>query len=135
MGFDAIEPVVSEYEQQRAARIAANKQRLEALGVLEAANELRRPGKLKKTRCKVDSEPIVATRASKRVRGHAADAVPDNQVCCTGRGCVDGTQCCSTAIDVNLYYSGNCYRILERSAADHVMDMPCTDAWVSPICL
>lgn len=80
---------VNEYEARRAARIAQNKQRMAALGVVEAAQQLQKQQQQKKQhrwrqptnkpRPAAVSEPI-ATRASKRIRGHPASEAA-TQVC------------------------------------------------------
>lgn len=73
----------TEYELQRLARIAANKQRMEELGVLQAAqhlNELNRPQNTMRWRKPSVAKPrpllgeLVATRASKRIRGEPVAA-------------------------------------------------------------
>jgi hypothetical protein len=82
------QPYLTEYELQRAARIAANKQRMEELGVLQAAqqlNQLNRPQNTMRWRKPSTAKPrpppseLVATRASKRIRGEPVAAAA--QVC------------------------------------------------------
>lgn len=81
---------MNEFEAQRAARIAENRQRLEALGIPEAAQQLvpKKPMRWKQPSNKSRAAPVVdpvATRASKRIRGQPVDTTTA-QVCVYNAG-------------------------------------------------
>lgn len=65
------------YEAARAARIAANRQKMEDMGVLVAAQQLQskpaRPRQPRSSKPRPAAEPLVVTRASKRRRESAED--------------------------------------------------------------
>lgn len=96
--MDAAPEHVNEYEAQRAARIAANRQRMEEMGVLQAAQQLKtlqqKPMRWRPPNQKKKAEPVdlVATRVSKRIRGQPIEATV--QVSITSRPTATVEACC-----------------------------------------
>lgn len=75
---------MNEYEAARAARIAANRQKMEDLGVLDAVQQLQskpaRPRQPRSSKPRPAAEPLVVTRASKRIKGEAAEGAAQQVV-------------------------------------------------------